>query len=93
MTKLFGQRVLFCIFDCFFNKEASLVVPELLFFPPTKGMAKYFRLNNLTDFKVIHLIFRNLYTNTAKFEHTVPLKLLQWFHQTIFSRTCFQRRT
>lgn len=49
-------------------------------------MVKYFRLNNLTDYKVINLILRNLYTNTAKFEHIVPLKLLQWFHQFLAGR-------
>lgn len=59
-------------------------------------MVKDFRLLKLNEDKVMNLILRVLYTNIAKFEfihEPLSLKLLQLFHQTIFSRRCFQKRT
>lgn len=80
----------FCIFDCFFTiRKLSCSRTSVL--SSHKRYGKDFTLLNLNDDKVIHLILKILYMNTAKSEHIVPLKLLQWFHQTIFSRRCFQR--
>lgn len=61
-----------------------------------KRYGEDFGLFRLNEDKVMHLILRILYTNTAKFEYIhepLPQKLLQPFHQKIFSGRCFQRRT